>query len=191
MSRMEATQEHRNDLTPERLLEEHGPRIYSLARRLLDNDADAEDVTQEVLLQVLRKRDTFRGEAAVTTWLHRMAVNAALAYRRQRGTREKHHARQAVEDLPVEGAPGGPVRRWTAPPDQLAQDHEVRQLIEGAIAGLEEKYRDVYVLADVEGLSNAEIGELLGLGLPAVKSRLHRARLVMREALAPHFEEKT
>jgi RNA polymerase sigma-70 factor (ECF subfamily) len=69
-------------------------------------------------------------------------------------------------------------------------DRETQRLIEEAIASLPEPYRDVYVLADVEGLPNAEIGTLLGLGLPAVKSRLHRARLMMREALAPHFEEE-
>jgi RNA polymerase sigma-70 factor (ECF subfamily) len=188
---MEAIQDKPSDLNPERFFEDHAPRIYSLARRLLDNDADAEDVTQEVLLQVLRKKDTFRGDAAFSTWLHRLTVNAALAYRRQRGNRAKHHDHAAVEELPEEGAPGGPVRRWTLPPDQLALRQETRQLIEDAIGRLEEKYRDVYVLADVEGLSNAEIGSLLGLEVPAVKTRLHRARLMMRQALAPHFEEKT
>jgi RNA polymerase sigma-70 factor (ECF subfamily) len=68
-------------------------------------------------------------------------------------------------------------------------DQETHELIEEAIRELPEIYRDVYVLADVEGLSNAEIGEMLELSLPAVKSRLHRARLIMRNALAPHFEE--
>jgi RNA polymerase sigma-70 factor (ECF subfamily) len=188
---METTEDNLKDVSAERLLHDFAPRIYSLARRLLDNDADAEDVTQDVLLQVLRKRDTFRGESAFSTWLYRLTVNAALAYRRQRGNREKHRAQGDVEDLPEAGTPGGPVQRWSAPPDEIALDHETRQLIEKAIAGLDEKYRDVYVLADVEGLSNAEVGSLLGLGLPAVKSRLHRARLMMRAALAPHFEEKT
>ena len=68
-------------------------------------------------------------------------------------------------------------------------DREAQELLEAAITRLPAKYRDVYVLADVEGLPNAEVGELLGLGLAAVKSRLHRARMMMREALAPHFEE--
>src|SRR5436190_717423 len=73
--------------------------------------------------------------------------------------------------------------------EDAALDHETRELIERAIAELPEVYRDVFVLADVEGLPNAEIGEILGLSVAAVKSRLHRARLVMRDALAPHFEE--
>jgi RNA polymerase sigma-70 factor (ECF subfamily) len=188
---MEATRRRSDDLTPEQVVHDYAPQVYSLAWRMLGNDADAEDVTQEVLLQVLRKLDTFRGESAFPTWLHRVTVNAALAHRRQRAAREKHRAHQSVEELPEPGLPGGPVRRWSLPPEQEALDHETQQLIETAIAGLDEKYRDVYVLADIEGLANAEIASLLDLGVPAVKSRLHRARLMMREALAPHFEELT
>jgi len=178
-------------LTPEQVLHEHGPRVYSLARRLLGNDADAEDVTQEVFLRLLRKMDSFRGESSFPTWLSRVTVNAALAHRRGRAVRERHRTRQEVDLLPVEGSPGGPVRRWSEPPDQQALDRETHELIEAAIAGLPVKYRDVYVLADVEGLANADIAGMLKLGLPAVKSRLHRARLLMRRALAPHFEEAT
>jgi RNA polymerase sigma-70 factor (ECF subfamily) len=74
-------------------------------------------------------------------------------------------------------------------PERLAQSRETQQLIDQAIARLPDTYRDVYVLADVEGLPNAEIAGLLELGVPAVKSRLHRARLLMRRTLAPHFEE--
>src|SRR5205823_7988519 len=77
-------------LTPERVFREHGARVYNLARRMLGNDADAEDVTQDVLLQVLRKGDTFRGESAFPTWLHRVTVNAALANRMQRSRRNEH-----------------------------------------------------------------------------------------------------
>jgi RNA polymerase sigma-70 factor (ECF subfamily) len=78
---------------------------------------------------------------------------------------------------------------WSVRPEQAVLDRETHQLIETAIAQLPEIYRDVYVLADVEGLPNSEIGEMLDLSVPAVKSRLHRARLLMRDALAPHFEE--
>src|SRR5579864_4181035 len=75
---------------PEQVFREYGPRVYNLARRMLGNDADAEDVTQDVLLQVVRKLDTFRGDSAFPTWLHRVTVNAALANRRKRATREQH-----------------------------------------------------------------------------------------------------
>jgi RNA polymerase sigma-70 factor (ECF subfamily) len=179
-----------DDQTLEEALRQYAPRVYNLARRMLGNEADAEDVTQEVLLHVVRNLPTFRGEAAFSTWLHRITVNAALDYRRRRATREKHRAPKPIEELPEEGVSVGPVRRWAIRPEQQAVDHETQKLIEDAITRLSEKYRDVYVLADVEGLSNEEIASLLGLRLPAVKSRLHRARLMMRDALAPYFEEK-
>jgi RNA polymerase sigma-70 factor (ECF subfamily) len=175
---------------PEDLFQDYAPRVYNLARRMLGNDADAEDVTQDVLLQVLRKLDTFRGQSAFPTWLHRVTVNAALAHRRKRAIREEGRLHDPLDNFPSNGYHAAPVRRWSVPPDQEALDHETHQLIERAIAQLPEVYRDVYVLADVEGLSNAEIGEMLGLSVPAVKSRLHRARLIMRTALAPHFEEE-
>jgi RNA polymerase sigma-70 factor (ECF subfamily) len=174
-------------LTPDLVFREYAPRIYSLARRMLGNDADAEDVTQDVLLQVVRKLDTFRGESQLSTWLHRVTVNAALAHRQKRANRYKYETTD-LDDAALEAAPGADVKRWNVPPDGPVLAAEQAELIEDAIRALPEPFRDVYVLADVEGLPNAEIGELLGLSLPAVKSRLHRARLRMRDALAPHFE---
>jgi RNA polymerase sigma-70 factor (ECF subfamily) len=174
-------------LTPELVFREYAPRIYNLARRMLGNDADAEDVTQDVLLQVVRKLDTFRGESQLGTWLHRVTVNAALAHRQKRANRQKYEAGEAKDDL-TDAGPAGVVRRWNVSPDEPVLAAEQAELIEKAINQLPEPYRDVYVLADVEGLPNAEIGEMLGLNVPAVKSRLHRARLRMRDALAPHFE---
>ena len=177
--------------SPEEVFREYGRRIYNLARRLLGNEADAEAVTQDVLLQVVRKLPTFRGEAAFSTWLYRVAVNAALAYRRKRAVREEHRVSESVEDFDADGNHRAPVRRWAKGPEQQVLDQEDHQRIEDAIAALPAAYRDVYVLADIEELPNAEIAELLGLGAGAVKSRLHRARLMMRAALAPYFEEQT
>jgi RNA polymerase sigma-70 factor (ECF subfamily) len=177
------------ELTPERIFREYLPRIYRLARHFLGNDADAEDVTQEVFVQLMRKLSTFRGEAAFPTWLHHVAVNAALAFRRKRHTREAHRVGDPFEKLLDGDGRSQPVRRWSEQPDKIALDHETHQLIEEAIARMPDEYRDVYVLADLEGLPNADIATMLDLSLPAVKSRLHRARLTMRDALAPHFEE--
>jgi RNA polymerase sigma-70 factor (ECF subfamily) len=181
------------DLTPEQVFHDYAPRVYNLARRMLASDADAEDVTQDVLLQVVRKLPTFRGESAFPTWLHRVTVNAALAHRRKKALREQHQVHDPVERFTEEEYHRAPVRRWrsasSASPEEQALDRETQQLIEQAIGRLPELYRDVFVLADVEGLPNAEIGAMLGLSVAAVKSRLHRARLLMRDALAPHFEE--
>jgi RNA polymerase sigma-70 factor, ECF subfamily len=180
--------------TPESVFRDYAPRIYAVARRLLGNDADAEDVTSDVLVQVVRKLDTFRGEAQLPTWLHRVTVNAALAHRTKRANRAKHEQPTGDTppdelDLPHTHDPWKFPRMWDVPPDAQALARERHELIDAAIARLPEPFRDVYVLADVEGLPNGEIGEMLGLGVPAVKSRLHRARLRMRDLLAPHFEE--
>src|SRR5690348_15345342 len=166
----------------EEVFHEYAPRVYNLARRMLSSDADAEDVTQDVLLQVVRKLGTFRGESAFPTWLHRVTVNAALAHRRKRAQSEDHRVPDPLEHFMDDGHHVSHVRPWAVQPDQVAQDRETHQLIEKAIAGLPESYRDVYVLADVEGLPNADIAEILGLSVAAVKSRLHRARMLMRDA---------
>ena len=176
-------------ITVEEVFRAYAPRIYALARRMLGNDADAEDVTQDVLVQVVRKLHTFRGESAFPTWLHRVTVNAALAHRRKRATSEDRRVYDPLENFLSDGKHAAPIREWSIPPDQEVLDQENHELIEKAIQELPETYRDVYVLADVEGLPNAEIAGMLGLSVAAVKSRLHRARLVMRNLLAHHFEE--
>jgi RNA polymerase sigma-70 factor, ECF subfamily len=177
-------------LTPERVFRDYAPRVYNLARRMLGNDTDAEDVTQDVLVQVIRKLDTFRGDAAFPTWLHRVTVNAALANRRKRARREEGRVHDPLDAFTDDGHHADHIRPWPRLPDNLALDREQKQLIEQAIGSLPEMYRDVFVLADVEQMPNAEIGELLNLSVPAVKSRLHRARLMMRDALSRHYEER-
>src|SRR4051812_21744505 len=178
-----------HSLSAEQVYHDYAPRVYNMARRMVRNDVDAEDVTQDVLLQVVRKLDTFRGESAFPTWLHRVTVNAALAHRRKRAVRQEHLTADPLDHFLEDGHHAGPVHNWSVAPEQAVLDAETHQLIEAAISKLPEIFRDVYVLADVEGLPNAEIGEMLGLSVAAVKSRLHRARLLMRDALAPHFEE--
>src|SRR5262245_49606822 len=155
-------------LTAEQVFHDYAPRVYSLAWRMLGNDADAEDVAQDVLLQVVRKLDSFRGESAFTTWLHRVTVNAALALRRRRAVCKERQMSNPLDRLFADDAHAGRAGPWAPVPERQALDRELRQLIGRAIAGLPKHYRDVYVLADVEGLSNAEVGELLGLTLAAV-----------------------
>ncbi|OWK43622.1 RNA polymerase sigma factor [Fimbriiglobus ruber] len=185
--------------TPEYVFREFAPRIYNIARRVLGNDADAEDVTQDVLLQVVRKLHTFRGDASLPTWLHKVTVNSALAHRERRANRNRRETATGDEQLLDsaglgEHAPPGvtlPRPHVDAAPDDIALAVEQRALIDKAIARLPEGTRELYVLADVEGLPNGEIADILGMSVSAVKSRLHRARLRMRELLAPHFEGAT
>src|ERR1700757_4503417 len=112
------------ELTPERVFRDYAPRVYNLARRMLGNDADAEDVTQEVLLQVVRKLDSFRGEAALTTWLHRVTTNAALILRRNTARRDRllSEPPDVASDCPAAGS-----RRHQTAPDQMALGRELRQ----------------------------------------------------------------
>jgi RNA polymerase sigma-70 factor (ECF subfamily) len=176
-----------NLLTPEEIFHAYASRVYSLALRMLGNTADAEAVTQEVLRQAVRKRGTFRGKSSLTTWLYRATVNAALARRRCCARCKDRPAGQSDQVCANDAHAGA--QRPVASPETRLKGEELRQHLEGAIARLPEMYRDVFVLADVEELPNAEIGRLLGLSLAAVKSRLHRARLALGEALSHHLAQ--
>lgn len=167
------------------IFREHAPRVHNLARRMLGNDADAEDATQEVFIQVLRHLPNFRGDAAIATWIHRIAVNAALALRRKRARHEDRELPGTFEDFLDSGD-----HIWNADPADALLEDEGHCMIERAIAALPQSNRDIFVLSDVEGHSNAEIAEFLQVSVPAVKSRLHRARLTMRRELAPYFENQ-
>jgi RNA polymerase sigma-70 factor (ECF subfamily) len=176
-------------LTAEAVFHQHRRRISSVARRMLSNDADVDDVTQNVLLQVVRKLDTFRGDSDLSTWLHRVTVNAALAHRHKQALQLAREASTSLRDMEDRGRPVSSLSPWGAEPDKQLIDHELKERIEEAVRGLPEKYRDPVVLSHFEEMPNAEIGERLGLSVPAVKSRLHRARLLLRDALRPHCEE--
>jgi RNA polymerase sigma-70 factor (ECF subfamily) len=181
---------NRRDTLPtvERIFTEHAPHIYRLVRLLLGSEADAEDVTQQVFLQVLRSLPDFRGESTLSTWLNRIAVNAALTFRRQRGRRQKRLSAEPLNEFAADGSHAAPIPRVMGLlPEALA--HEMHEMIEKAITRLPDLYRDVFVLADIEEHSNQEVADMLRLSIAAVKSRLHRARLLMRKALAPYFEE--
>jgi RNA polymerase sigma-70 factor (ECF subfamily) len=171
----------------ERLFRDFAPRVHRLARRLLGNETDAEDATQEVFVQVLRKLPTFRGEAALSTWLYRIAVNTALAYRRKRSARLRHES--LCDPAAFADSRHRPLAaRDNNQPDEPLVHGETHQLLERALHSLPEESRHVVVLADVEGRKCPEIARRLGVSVAAVKSRLHRGRLQMRQAVAGLFE---
>jgi RNA polymerase sigma-70 factor (ECF subfamily) len=167
----------------------HALRVYNLARRQLGNEADAEDVVQEVLLRVVRRLGTFRGESRLTTWLHRVTVNCALLHRRLNAPRLAQEVHMPLEGLADRGRPDAGVPGRDPLPEKQVLDRELRRQIERAITRLPEKYRDAFVLAEVENLPSAQVGESLGLSAAALKSRLHRARLLLRDALGPYLQE--
>lgn len=163
--------------------------IYSLALRMTSDATDAEDITQEVLLQVIRRLDTFRGESSFTTWLYRVTVNAVLALRRKRATAKERQFGGPEGDEGPDGLVAARAGLSAAPEDEVLGG-ELREHLEAAIARLPDTYRDPFILSDIEHFSNAEICDLLGLSLAAVKSRLHRARWMLRTALQPYMAER-
>jgi len=154
----------------EELFKLYSGRVYSVCLRMIGNAAEAEDLTQEVFVQVFRKLDTFRGESSFTTWLHRLTVNHVLMYFRK--------TRRRIEQLTEDGEmPELPVKNrsvLTRMPllDRLALDEAIVQLSPG--------YRAVFLLHDVEGLQHTEIAQILGCSVGTSKSQLHKARLKMR-----------
>jgi RNA polymerase sigma-70 factor (ECF subfamily) len=169
----------------EALAERLQPRVYRLARRILGRVQDAEDVVQQTFLSLIESIDTFREEAAVATWVLRIATNHALkVLRKRRGLPT------VSLDAPGDGEDSyatvphpGFIAQWRDDPVELAQRAEVRQLLDAALTELDDKYRVVFVLRDIEGLSIRETAELLGLSEANVKVRLLRARLEIRERL--------
>lgn len=174
-------------VTIDQIIQDHGTRIFNLARRMLDNTQDAEDLTQQVLLKVFQKRDHYRGEAALGTWIYSIAVHMALSFRERR-RRVPIPLEDPLADFRPDGRHAQAIRPWRDNPLQAVLDNETRQVIEKAITALPESYRDAYLLTDVEELPIPEGANLLHLTVPAFKSRLHRARLLLRKKLAPYFE---
>ena len=175
------------------LVQRHQDKVYALAFHLLRDSAEAEEVVQDTFLAALEKLGGFRGDAAFSTWLHRVAANAALMRIRRRRRAPEGPADQPLEELLPRCDEAGhieplPYHDWSKRADEQLADREVRLAIEQAVQNLPEDYRIVFLLRDVEGLSSEEMADLLGLSVAAVKSRLHRARLALREKLNPYLE---
>lgn len=171
----------------ETLVADYGDRVYRLAYGITRNSADAEEVAQDVFLAVFRKIDGFEARAALGTWIYRVTTNTALNKRRGK----RFESETSLDDLlPAykedghrEGDRSFVLADWSALPDQVLLSREGRAMIERAITALPASYQAVFVLRDVEGLSNEEAAEALGDTVASVKSRLHRARMALREQL--------
>lgn len=173
----------------EELTNRYERRIYTLAMRILGNQHDAEDVTQQTFLNALEHLENFRGDSSFATWLFRIATNAALKIIRKRRGLDTVSLEQSTE--PQDGSDTIPhpeyIADWRQTPDRLAQQAETRRVLEQALAELDEKHRLVFLLRDVEGLSIKETADALGLTEANVKVRLLRARLQLREKLTHIF----
>jgi RNA polymerase sigma-70 factor (ECF subfamily) len=164
----------------ERLVEELADRVYNIALRITGDTNDAEDATQEAFLAAWRGWGGFRHQSSPTTWLYRIAVNSALQrVRRRRPT-------DYLTDIDDEAS----VQDWSASVAELAEQGELRDLVLGGLAQLEPEQRAALVIRDIDGLSTAEAAEVLDISVPALKSRLHRARAALRQHLADYFGER-
>jgi RNA polymerase sigma-70 factor (ECF subfamily) len=166
------------------LVETHRDRVFNITYRMLGDRAEAEDVAQEVFISVFKTIDTFREEAKFSTWLYRVTVNHCknrIKYLARRHDRDRDELDETAHE--TNGAAGVPRH---VQPDRALEGAQLEVLLQEAIAHLDDDQRVVVVLRDVEDLSIEEICEITGLPDGTVKSRLHRARLVLRKRLQRH-----
>lgn len=173
----------------EALVTRYEDRVYNLAYRMVGNREDAEDVLQDAFLNVIRSIDKFKKQSSFSTWLYRITANAALTRLRKKSRKEKSEGEFLDEVYAVKQAAqsGERMDDWSANPARQLLTGEAKEKMEEAINELPEKYRTVFVLRDVEGLPASEVAEVLNLSIPAVKSRLHRARMFLRNHLSNYF----
>jgi len=173
----------------EALVAKYGDRVYRLAIRITGNEQDAEEVVQDALWTAARKIDTFKGESAFGSWLYRITANAA--YQKLRGRQGKRNEVSWEDVEPAfdeHGHLAESVGDWSGKAEEPALQTELRAVLRAAIDDLPGDYRTAFLLHDVEGLSNPEIADTLSISLPAVKSRVHRSRLFLRQRLADYVK---
>src|SRR3954466_13426910 len=170
------------------LVRRYDRNVFRIAQHITHNEEDAQDVVQDAFLKAYQKIDQFQGNSKFYTWLVRIAVNEALMRLRKRKTDKTVSMDEDVET--EEGSMPREFADWTPNPEQQFGQSELNDILTKTIQGLPASFRTVFVLRDVEGMSTEETAEMLGLSVPAVKSRLLRARLQLRERLTRHFKTK-
>src|SRR5437016_10688967 len=172
----------------EELVRRYDRNVFRIAQHITQNREDAEDVVQDAFLKAYQNLEQFQGNSKFYTWLVRIAVNEALMRLRKR---RNDRTVSLDEDVETEdGSIPREVADWSPNPEQLYGTSELGDILKKTIQGLSPGFRTVFVLRDVEGMSTEETAEMLGLSVPAVKSRLLRARLQLRERLAKYFKFK-
>lgn len=167
------------------LVERYGSKVFNLAMRITRNQEDAEDVLQEVFITVFKKVASFQHKAQFSSWLYRVAMNSSFMKIRSRNRRRT---------VSIEDVEPGIRQNWVGTRtemfdvDFMSSRHELRAAIEAAVEKLPEDYRAIFILRDIDGLSNEAVSRVLQLSVPAVKSRLHRSRLMMRQQLKGHYD---
>ena len=171
----------------EQLVKRYDRNVFRIAQHITQNREDAEDVVQDAFLKAYQKLGQFQGNSKFYTWLVRIAVNEALMKLRKRKSDKTVSMDEEVET--EDGSMPREVADWSPNPEQLFNQSELNEILTKTIQGLPASFRTVFVLRDVEGLSTEETAEMLDLSIPAVKSRLLRARLQLRDRLTRYFKQ--
>jgi RNA polymerase sigma-70 factor, ECF subfamily len=171
------------------LIRPHERSVYMMALSFMKNDADAEDVTQEAFIKAFRHLSTFRAESKFSTWLISITLNEARSRLRQQASNRT----ESLDESPEEGGTISPalLRDWREIPSETLEREEIRKLIQIAIEGLPEIYREVFLLRDVEEFNINETALALNISIPSVKVRLHRARMMLQKQLTPQLKTVT
>ena len=169
----------------EKVIRSNSGRLLSVARRMLGNEADAQDAVQDAFLNAFRSLDSFHGDARLSTWLHRILVRAALMKLRRRRRKPETSIDDLLPKFHADGHAALPAVARDESPTTALERQEVRDQVQAAIDRLPENYRTVLVLRDIEGLGTEEAAQMLGESTAAVKTRLHRARMALRGLLDP------
>ena len=173
----------------ETLIRDYGGRMLAAARRILPTEEDAQDAVQEAFLSAFRKLDSFKGQSKLGTWLHRIAINAALMKLRTMRRRKELDVDELLPKFTEGGNFSEMPKAWSEPSVESAMRAEARQQVRDAIDKLPENYRVALLLRDIEELDNQAVAEALGVTVNAAKIRVHRARLALRELLDPIMNE--
>ncbi len=175
-----------NDAVFSEIVDRYTEKAHNLAMRITRNAEDTEEILQDVFVTVYRKIGDFQGKSAFSSWLYRITVNTSFMKLRKR----KQNSCVALDDITPgteHNAVAAECEHWDA--DSASSRHELREALESAISKLPEEYRVIFILRDVDGLSNQEVGKILDLTVPAVKSRLHRSRIMLRKKLQRFYDD--
>lgn len=175
----------------EELVRENVGRMLTVARRFLKNEEDAQDAVQEAFINAYRSIDRFEGGSRLSTWLHRIVVNASLMKLRSKRRRPESSIEELLPTFREDGHLDPPASQWRKLPDTMLVRDEDRRFVREAIDKLPDTYRNVLLLRDIEGLDTAEAAKVLGISDNATKVRLHRARQALQQLLEPRFREET
>jgi RNA polymerase sigma-70 factor (ECF subfamily) len=178
---------HGDATAMEEIVRRYSNKVYNLAYHLTRDASAAEEIMQEVFLTIISKINTLTNDAYFSTWLYRVATNASYGFLRKE--------RKFTDQTPIEEADQEPSLDyeydWSTLPDDILLSEESRTILQTSIDSLPDNMRTVVIMKDIEGLSNEEIAQSLGLSVPAVKSRLHRGRLILRDVLSDYFRKYT